>query len=302
LNNSIITLIILFCLFKSTTTFGQEIIFPTLTYNTQNYNPAYVSALNHAEITLNGNAHWMNFKGFPITLNLTSNLPIKKIQSAIGLNFQRYSIGASSEWNYKFLWSSYIRTKNNWKLNFGLAIGAKTFNLEGTKLEPGIGVDNSVPINQTTSKLDLDLGIMLSKGEKFFLGFSTKDILNQGFNLNNTELIGSRNYFIYSHFYQKFGNIYGLRPYFFMPIGYRQVQIYNGLIHTFGKGIQFGTSLSSEFLNGNFTFLNTISVLAGFENNRFRIVYGFEFNPNSANAFNQAKHNIQLAYKFMEKE
>lgn len=293
---------LLFCLLKSVPSFSQEITFPTLTYNPQNYNPAYASALNHAELAMQGNANNLDFKGFPITLGLNSNIPIKKIKSAIGLNLQRYSIGQSSEWNYNLVWSSYLTLKNDWKLNFGMGVGAKSFILNGSKLIPSQdSTNNSDPIRLSSSKLDLDFGIMLSKGDQFFLGFSTKDILNKGLTINHLELNGSRQFFIYAHYNQKFGSIYGLRPYFFMPIGNRQVQIYNGLVHTFWKGIQFGTSLSSEFLDGEFSFLNTLTTLAGFENPYFRLVYGFEFYPNTTSSLKGAKHAIQIAFKIRKK-
>lgn len=281
--------------------FSQESIYPTYTFNIQCYNPAYASALNYSETAIHCNFTNTNFKGFPLTLGLMNNLPITKLQSALGLNLQRFSLGLSNEWNYSILWSSYLKLNKDWKLNFGVGIGGKTFSLNGNKLNSSQTGVTSETLRTSSTKFLMDFGLMLSKGDNFYFGFSSKDIFNQNFSINNQQIKEESQFFVYSHYKYNFGKFYGVRPFLFMPIGYKKVQVCNGIVLKLWKVIQIGAGLNSELKNGDFTLINSFTTLAGFENEFLRFVYGIEFNPNTSNSINQAIHGLQFAFKIKKR-
>ena len=187
--------IILGAIMISAAAFGQQqVLFTQYMFNQMALNPAYAGIHEGISTSLLWREQWVGFDGAPRTQTLSIHSPISFRPISLGAVFIRDQIGVTTQNQANFSYAYRIRLGRT-KLSFGLSANLNfyqaNFNLDGI-IDP---VLNNANINLFLP--NFGTGVMWH-GDKFYVGFSVPQIVNQKLDPANSdsqsELI--RHYFV----------------------------------------------------------------------------------------------------------
>ena len=132
LNKIIVLLLILW----STAAVGQDISFSQFYTNPLNLNPAFSGSVGVPRIAMQYRNQWSGFNNAFTTYSAAYDMPVKKLQGGIGLNFLNDAQGDNliNSMQINLSYAVYIQISENYKLHGGLQVGFNQNSLNTNEL------------------------------------------------------------------------------------------------------------------------------------------------------------------------
>ncbi|MDF9797551.1 type IX secretion system PorP/SprF family membrane protein [Catalinimonas alkaloidigena] len=274
------------CVFAQTPPLSHYPLSPSL------FNPAYIGQKGKAEIVLNHKQQWVGINNAPSISNFQLSLPVIKPIS-IGIRAQRFTRGAINTNNVNALFSYHVPFGINTGLTFGLAGGIQksgieknsTFNLS----DPAVVAYSDTPILP-----DLKFGLSY-RYQQLNLGVSFTEMLKS--DIYGSTLAENKDVKFYENY------IVNLDYKFKFPASKLIVQPF--MLYTASpisrSYFEAGSLLRLQdliYIGGSFREDYGISILTGFENEKFSFGYAYELASNLVNSIGQGSHELQVSYRF----
>lgn len=175
-------------------------------------NPAWYSRDNSISIHASGMLVLSSFTGTPTAYAIGGAIPIKGINSSVGLNMNHYKLGPQSKKSVSsFFAHSYMLSSKNHILSAYLSVGFDRYVLDGPMLNPG-DVASLGKIHHTETVLGF--GAMFFSPEKYFIGFSMPNFsLNElGLKSKKTKPAYGSNYYLMGGYLGKINESLKIKP------------------------------------------------------------------------------------------
>ncbi|MBX2840329.1 MAG: type IX secretion system membrane protein PorP/SprF [Flammeovirgaceae bacterium] len=275
----------------SATSYGQQDpIYTQYMFNGMVINPAYAGSHESISLSALSRIQWTDTgSGKPFTSTFSGHAPVQH-NLAVGVSFVNDHIGVTDR-NMLMGALAYKIPVGLGKLSFGLQAGLSTYKA-GTLLAK----DPNDPLNQQidpTARPEFGAGVYYYT-DKFFLGFSAPNLMNQQFGESDSEsyIKLQKHYFAYSGYVFTFSESLKFRP--------------NVLVkYVEGAPIQMDLNASFLFnetlwLGASYRSLDALSIIAEIQlkNPMIRIGYAYDFATTDLMKEQYGTHEIVLNYRF----
>ncbi len=300
-------LLILFIFFFPISLFGQQVPQYSLhIYNPYIYNPAYAGVSSSIEAVGLFRKQWVGLKGSPTTQNFNFILPIRYLNSGIGMNIENDLIGAERNTKIMLSYAYGISLGNETRLSFGLAGGLLQKSLDGTKLLAPEGLyegntfthnDNYIPeTRENAISYQLDAGIFL-KSTNLDAGFGVLHLTESkiDYNFNDvTDFQFLRHYIGFIAYTFNINQAVSIRPAVFAKTDLVQSQVDFSVAFEFQKRFILGT----EFRGYNKITIDALGLNAGFRiTDNWLLMYAYDFSISKLREVNKGSHEVMLKYE-----
>lgn len=207
-----VTLFLVFYLILLSTFGQQNAQYGQYVFNGLYINPAYAGHKDKIYLQAFMRKQWTGIIGAPQSLAVSLDAPIPKTKIGLGAIITKDKIGAQSSTNATANISYYLNFNEEGSkiLAFGFGIGALQSSINGSLLNPIEAGDKSIPTGfESKNVADVRAGLQYST-EKFFIGFSVKNLLPQYLVLVNEEGILSMK--VKPHFYLTVAKVFQMNP------------------------------------------------------------------------------------------
>ncbi|MBX7181778.1 MAG: type IX secretion system membrane protein PorP/SprF [Bacteroidia bacterium] len=279
----------LFLAVSLTTIAQQDPQFSQNMWNRLQPNPGFAGANGGICATLLGRMQWVGFDGAPKTYLLNVDGYIAAIRGGVGLSVMSDNIGVQKGIAAKLSYA-YKLNLGTGSLGIGADVGILMSSLDGSKLVPAQGNDNSIPTGNSSSVVpDFGLGLYYQIPEKLYFGVSTTHLVPGTLKYSNV------NYKVARHYYLMAGYTYNMTQKFDL--------IPSIFIKTDGKATQFDINLNVMYnkliwLGASYRLQDAAVAMAGVQWKNFRLGYSYDFNTSKLNAYNSGTHELMLGYCF----
>jgi type IX secretion system PorP/SprF family membrane protein len=261
-------------------------------------NPAYAGSREVFSVSSLYRDQWITFPGAPKTLTISAHTPLKKLNSAIGLQAFHDKLGVSKHTGLFFNYAYRIRFKKERTLAMGLSLGFSQFHANLGTLnvtDPGDGVFDGKIYNYYTP--NAGMGIYYYS-RNFFAGISTPLLRRYG--LNARDMIPDSLLRSPSTVYFTTGIVFRLNKDIFLkpsiliksiPGSEGQADINFCLIvyNTLYMTLSFRTKES------------LVWIIEYQLNDQFHIAYAHDFVTSSLSSYTHGTNEIMLRYEFVYK-
>ncbi len=282
----------------------QDPQFSQYMFNQMLFNPAVAGTEPYWITALSFRNQWVNIPGAPISQGLTSQLPVYKISSGMGIAIVNDIAGQQRNTGVTLAYAWHKNFRNS-LLSFGLNGGIVQQNLDGSKLVTPTGnyegiIDHNDPNLPVTlqSQLLPDAGIgVYYLSEKFSFGASALHVL---YPLLNKQEAGSSaiqynpNAYVYLAYRQPIGNSFELMPNVLYKTDLSESMIDINLMCTFKSNFVFGASYRSNMALKS----DAIALIAGLNiSEKWKISYSYDITTSALNAVSDGSHEVVLSYR-----
>ena len=264
------------------------------------FNPGYGGLNNGLSITGNFRRQWSNLEGKPVSEYISAHMPLRNINSGIGVNFNHDAIGASNivegSLSYNYILPLPVF------LSVGGGIGLSSKRLDGNLLRTPEGnyengVDHQDP-NIPNTKISSNNGIVnlgiVMRAELLELGLSSMQTLS--FKANNKEAYYYKPYnhliFYGSYFYSLEEN-WKIVPNILLKYDFNSLQT-DVDIHLYNKNIFGGVGVRG-FNSKSFDAIKLI--IGGRITERIMVSYNFESSISEIKTYSGNTHELLLQYR-----
>lgn len=256
------------------------------------FNPAYIGKKSNAEVILNHKQQWIGINNAPSVSTFQLSSPIV-YPISIGVSARRFQIGAINTNTLNALFSYHVPFGINTGLTFGLAGGIKTMGINKNSSynpsDPAVSAFADKPIHP-----DLKFGLSYHFKQLNF-GVSFTEMINSNVYdsplAENTDIKFYENYIVNLDYKFKFSSSkLSLQPFLLYT-----TNVIRGSFFEAGSLINYQDLV---YLGGSFRQDYGVSILAGFEAERFSLGYAYELASNLVNSLGQGSHELQLSFRF----
>ena len=274
----------------------QQTLSTNYLFNNYAYNPAVIGSKPYLQANMSYRDQWTGFEGAPRTYMLALYGPLKKAKN-IGLggtiiSDQTGLIGSTSGY---LSFAYHVKMNKKVRLGFGLSAGVKQYRVklydvkaydEGDTYLTGTTLNANV--------FDSNAGIYLY-GERFFLGISSLNMLNNKITWKNAAGRLVPHYYAVTGYNFKLGKDFAVQPSVMYkytdPVPY---QLEYSLKLTYKDMIWIG---------GNYRDKDGVAALFGVTViKKLNIAYAYDYSLTSIKRYNQGSHEICLNYSFIKKK
>ncbi len=249
------------------------------------YNPALAGRNENLSASLGVRTQWLGLQGAPTYVFFSSDLPTKRKQVGIGVNFLNESIGLNSNnmintnFAYKFLLSKGV-------CSMGLSLGVKNSRLNQSQLQL---LENNDPtfsgINNNEINPYLGFGFSYVLNDlSISMGFM--DLLNQSY---------SRNINLSAFYKYELNERLLLKSYVFYKRSVakvNQIEIGTAIEYNRKLGFYFGYRTNQDFILG----LNVAI------SKQLMMIYSYDFTTRYFSDFNNGSNELVLRFNFIEEK
>jgi type IX secretion system PorP/SprF family membrane protein len=268
-------------------------------YNQLDYNPGSAGSKEAICLSALSRQQWVGFgKGAPTTSVFSANMPIKLINSGIGLTVVNDVIGFNNNLGLKIDYAYRMDVNNGMgKIAFGISGGFLNNTLKGAKWTfpaDESQQDGSVPSTDDSGMaFDLGLGIFY-KTENLYLGVSSTHILQPSIkykNSNSATFLNSRHYFLTAGYNLGLKNpLFDFQPSLLIvsdgsssSVDLNSVILYNKRIW---GGVTYRVKSAVIGMIG-------IELMSG-----LKIGYSYDFSTTDLSKYNNGSHELMVSYCF----
>lgn len=271
--NSIAALLIII-IFLEKAYAQQTPVFSSYNYNTILINPAHAGYYSDIDIAMTTNGYFNSFDGSPKNVDLSVNKSAWSDRLGLAAGISHDEIGVTNttsfftSYSYKIYYGSDYkagqpRSANSKMISFGVTAGAMLYNENLTEL--GLEFDPEFQENIHTFTPTVGVGFLYNYN-KFYLGLSAPNVLNEAWNSkNNTNLKNVYYSYLGYRFFTSSREDLLLNP--SVLVKYMEdapFQADFNLLANYKNKLEFG---------GGYRTSNTINVLAGFHvSDHFRVI------------------------------
>ena len=252
-------------------------------------NPGFAGANGGICATLLGRMQWVGFDGAPNTYLLNVDGYVAAIRGGVGLSVMSDNIGVQKGIAAKISYA-YKLNLGTGSLGIGADVGILMSSLDGLKLVPAQGNDNSIPTGNSSSVVpDFGLGLYYQIPQKLYFGISSTHLVPGTLKYDNVNYKVARHYYLMAGYTYNMSQKLDLLPSVF--------------IKTDGKATQFDVNLSVMYnqliwLGASYRLQDAAVAMAGVQWKNFRLGYSYDFNTSKLNSYNGGSHELMLGYCF----
>ncbi len=171
-------LVYISCLFLTLAANAQRTsYFSQYMFNGLAINPAYAGSHDAWSITSLSRMQWLNIEGAPFIQSISAHSPLKLERTALGIQANAESIGATNNLNLLGSFAYWIPT-NKGRLAFGLQGGLSYFKINYSDL----AIKHTPTDLSNVQKIDPNLGFgFYYYTDRFYLGIASPELLSPSF-------------------------------------------------------------------------------------------------------------------------
>lgn len=255
-------------------------------------NPALTGSEEAFSVIGTYRAQWIGLEGAPQTQALSVHAPMKKENSAFGLQFFADQIGVTRQTGIYLSYSYKLKFKKSY-LRLGIAGGTSIIRTNYSNLEVVQQNDANLTENFRGVLPDFSFGLHYYS-KRYFASFSIPLFLGHQFNGTNYKVyhdFGNYNYMLGMGYKFSVNESVNLKPSFLLK--YRTTinpQIDVNFMAEFNKNFEAGIGYRSE---------ESIIFLFKYRaNDQFSLMYSFGIPLSSIGAYSYGSHEIGLKYSF----
>ncbi len=275
----------------------QQSLYTNYLLNNYAYNPAVAGAQPYLQANLSYRNQWVGFEGAPKTFLVSMYGPLKKAKN-VGIGGMVISDKAGLiTTNTGYLTFAYqVKVNKKTRLGLGLSGGLKQFTV---RLYDVKAYDKGDEYLQGSSTLnanvfDANAGLYLH-GERFFLGLSSMNMLNNKITWKNPTGRLTPHYYAVIGYNFKLNKDFAMQP--SVLLKYNEpapVQLEYTMKFSFKDMVWIGGSYRDNDAIGMMMGVTVIKKL--------NIAYAFDYSLTSIKKYNQGSHEICLNYNFIKKK
>jgi type IX secretion system PorP/SprF family membrane protein len=274
----------------------QQSLYTNYLLNNYAYNPAVVGAQPYLQANLYYRNQWVGFEGAPKTYLMSLYGPLKKAKNvALGGMVVSDRAGLITTNTGYLTFAYHVKVNKKTRLGFGLSGGMKQYTV---RLYDVKAYDEGDQYLQGSSTLNANMfdangGIYLH-GERFFLGLSSMNMLNNKITWKNPTGRLTPHYYAVIGYNFKLNKDFALQPSVLLK--------YNEPAPT-----QLEYTLKFSFkdmvwIGGNYRDNDAIGMMMGVTIiKKLNIAYAYDYSLTSIKKYNQGSHEICLNYNFIKK-
>ncbi len=260
-------------------------------YNIGSFNPAYVGAVEKAEISALYRTQWIDIPGAPKTIRFGANIPLSNEKNGLGFNVISDQLGPTTQTFIDVAYSFQVNVSEETKLSFGIDAGGSLLDVDYTK---GNFQDPNEPLltNTVFNKFypTVGAGLFLYSDDWYF-GASIPNFLTGV--IKDEEVIPLVNDQVQFNFIG--GYVFEISDVLkFKP----------AIMAHYLKGLPVKLDLSTNFLisdvftlGASYRIDNAVSGLAGFQiSSTMFLGYSYDYNTNGLGEYNSGSHEVILKF------
>jgi type IX secretion system PorP/SprF family membrane protein len=264
--------------------------------NAYAYNPAVAGSKPYAQANLYYRNQWTGFEGAPKTYLMSLHGPLKKAKNvALGGMIVADKTGLISTNTGYLTFAYHAKLNKKVKLGLGLSGGIKQYSVKLYDVKAYDQGDSYLTGSLlTVNAFDANAGIYLHS-ERFFLGISSMNMLNNKIPWKETKGRLTPHYYSIIGYNFKLSKDFGLQPSVLFK--------YND-----PAPVQMEYSLRLSYkdmvwLGGNYRTDDAIGFMLGVKViKKLDIAYAYDYSLTSIKKYSQGSHEICLSYSFIKKK
>jgi len=279
----------------------QDAMYTHYMFNTLSVNPAYAGSRDALTVTGLHRSQWVSFPGAPSTQTITLHTPVFNDQMGVGLSIVNDKIGPTNATSFYGDITYRLKVSEKTKLGIGIKAGINMLagNFDGLATDQA---NDNAFVNDLSSNIQPNFGFGLYlDGEKYFVGLSSPNILENDFDGNSLDTISTL-YSQQQHYFVSAGVAIPLNEKIkLLPTGFLKLT----------NGAPVEGDISARFLFNEKCWLgamfrsgDAMGLLAGIQfSQQLAAGYSFDFSiPNRTFKYNGGSHEIMLRYDFIYKD
>lgn len=285
----------------------QQSLYTNYLLNNYAYNPAIAGAKPYTQANLYYRNQWTGFEGAPKTYLLSMYGPLKKVKNvALGGMVVSDKAGLITTNSGYLTFAYHIKVTKKTKIGLGLSAGMKQYTVRLYDVKAFDKGDEYLTgaSSLNANVFDANAGIYFY-GERFFLGLSTMNMLNNKLTWKNPTGKLVPHYYAVIGYNIKVSKDFAVQPsilYKYLPIPKNA-----GL----GKKAEIGQleySLKLTFkdmvwIGGNYRTTDAVGAMLGVTViKKLNIAYAYDYSLSAIKKYNQGSHEICLNYNFIKKK
>lgn len=264
--------------------------------NNYAYNPAVVGSKPYVQANMYYRDQWTGFEGAPRTYMLSLHGPLKKAKN-VGIGGmvvadQTGLIGSNTGY---LTFAYHVKMNKKLRLGFGLSAGVKQYKVklyDVKAYDQGDAYLTGTTLNANV--FDSNAGIYLY-GERFFMGFSCMNMLNNKITWKNATGRLIPHYYAVIGYNFKLGKDFAAQP---------------SVMYKYTDPVPFQLEYSLKFtykdmvwIGGNYRDMDGIAFMFGVTViKKLNIAYAYDYSLTTIKKYNQGSHEISLNYNFIKKK
>lgn len=285
----------------------QQSLYTNYLLNNYAYNPAVAGAKPYAQANLYYRNQWTGFEGAPKTYLMSLYGPLKKVKNvALGGMIVSDKTGLISTNTGYLTFAYHVKVTKKTKLGLGISAGMKQYTVRLYDVKAYDKGDEYLSGASTLNAnvFDANAG-MYFYGERFFLGLSTMNMLNNKITWKNPTGKLVPHYYAVIGYNIKLSKDFSLQP--SVMFKYLPIPKNPGL----GKKAELGqleyslklTYKDMVWLGGNYRATDGVGAMLGVTViKKLNIAYAYDYSLTSIKKYNQGSHEICLNYNFIKKK
>jgi len=274
----------------------QQSVYTNYILNHYAYNPAVAGAQPYLQANMSYRNQWSGFEGAPKTYLMSLYGPLKKAKNvALGGLIVSDRTGLISTNTGYLTFAYHVKVNKKTRLGFGLSGGLKQYTVRLYDVKAYDKGDDYLTGNTLNANVfDANGGIYLH-GERFFLGLSSMNMLNNKITWKNPTGRLTPHYYSVIGYNFKLNKNLAMQPSVLLKYNDPSpVQLEYSLKLTIKDMI---------WLGGNYRNDDGIGFMAGITViKKLNIAYAYDYALTSIQKYNQGSHEICLNYNFIKKK
>jgi len=294
-----------FCFLLATTScFGQQ---PTqyslYMLNQFQYNPAYAGMNDAIELTADYRKQWQGLNESPTYQNINVHLPIYRISSGLGIDFENDRLGLEQNLKATLSYNFHLPLGRSSLLGLGFGAGIFQKKITGESIRTPEGIYNNGAIEHndnlplpnadaTAATPTFNAGLYF-KSELFEIGISTINLQEPVIKDDFLSTTLSRNYFLVGTYNLDLVRNVSLHPSVLIKTDQTEWQSEISLLFKYDDNIFLGGS----FRGYNSTTVDAASLLLGGSiNDKITLAYAYDFTLSELNIVSSGSHELLLKF------
>lgn len=274
-------------------TFGQQDPqFTQFMFDKLSINPGYAGIGNELCVTGFYRQQWSGFDGAPVTTMVNGHMPIRSINSGVGLTFYSDELGQEKSSLIRGHFSYHLKNVGPGKLGLGASIGylSKDLGSNWVAIDP-VADDTSIPDNSTSAgTIDFSFGAFY-KSQRFYAGLSSTH-LSEG-ELKDMSIQTARHYYVQAGYTHALSPSMDLMPNILLKSDAASTQIDINVMAMYKNSLWLGVSgrvddAVAPMIGYRHEMANGLSAI--------RIGYSYDITMSELNNYSSGSHEIMLNY------
>lgn len=269
-------------------------------------NPAYAGSKEVTNVTALYRSQWAGLDGAPTTQTISADGSVKEGRVGLGFHAINDRLGAQGELGAYASAAFRVKMTKTARLSMGFGAGFLQYSLDGSRLNPGMPGDPSVPNTRISSFVpDAKAGLFFNN-ERFYTGLSVANLIPFE---NDLVVTPARQFFLTSGYVMDVGEHLKFKPSFLVKenlqgptnVDLNAFFLLKEILWLGGTYRQGFYVLEKPTADTGYNLKNAWAAMAElYVNQKFRVGYSYDVTLSELSGF--GSHEISLGYFFFKKQ